>query len=284
MNMREHEDAPPLRGVRVVTLAVNVPGPVAAVRLRELGASVTKVEPPDGDPLEAVSPAWYHELRAGQEAARLDLKRPEDRAALDDLLGRADLLLTARRPAALERLGLTWPRLRERFPRLAWVAIVGHAAPHADAPGHDLTYVASLGLLDPPGLPRTLLADLSGAERAVSAALALLYARERGGDAGYAEVSLAEAARSFAQPLRHGLTRPGGPLNGGLPAYNVYRASEGWIAVAALESHFRERLQRALGLERLDADALRHAFRQHNAAYWETWGLERDLPVAALRE
>jgi len=56
MNMREHEDAPPLWGVRVVTLAVNVPGPVAAARLCELGASVTKVEPPGGDPLEAVSP------------------------------------------------------------------------------------------------------------------------------------------------------------------------------------------------------------------------------------
>lgn len=228
--MREHEDAPPLWGVRVVTPAVNVPGPVAAARLCELGASVTKVEPPGGDPLEAVSPAWYHELSAGQEVVRLDLKQTEDRAALDDLLGRADVLLTASRPAALNRLGLAWPGLHERFPRLAWVAIVGHAAPHADASGHDLTYVASVGLLDPPRLPRTLLADLAGAERAVSAALALLYARERGQDAGYAEVSLAEAARSFAEPLRHGLTRPGGLLNGGLPAYNVYRA-EGTTAL-----------------------------------------------------
>jgi len=284
MNMCEHEDVPPLRGVRVVTLAVNVPGPVAAARLHALGASVTKVEPPGGDPLEAVSLAWYHELRAGQEVVRLDLKQPEDRAALDDLLGRADLLLTASRPAALDRLGLAWPGLHARFPRLAWVAIVGHAAPHADASGHDLTYAASVGLLDPPRLPRTLLADLAGAEQAVSAALALLYARERGQDADYAEAPLAEAARSFAPPLRHGLTQPGGPLNGGLPAYNVYRASEGWIAVAALEPHFRERLQRELELERLDAEALRHAFRRHSAAYWEAWGLERDLPVSALRE
>ncbi len=282
--MREHEDAPPLRGVRVVTLAVNVPGPVATARLRALGASVTKVEPPGGDPLEAVSPAWYHELCMGQEVARLDLKQTEGRATLNDLLGRADLLLTASRPAALDRLGLTWPRLHERFPRLARVAIVGHAAPHSDAPGHDLTYAAAVGLLDPPRLPRTLLVDLAGAERAVSAALALLYARERGGDAGYADVSLAEAARNFADPLRHGLTQPGGPLNGGLPAYNVYRAEEGWIAVAALEPHFRERLQREFALERLDAEALQHVLRQHSAAYWEAWGLERDLPVAALRE
>lgn len=53
---------PPLNGVRVVSLAVNIPGPVAAATLRELGASVIKVEPPSGDPLAVGSPAWYQEL------------------------------------------------------------------------------------------------------------------------------------------------------------------------------------------------------------------------------
>ncbi len=50
--------AAPLAGIRVVAVATNVPGPVAAARLRELGASVTKVEPPEGDPLGIVAPAW----------------------------------------------------------------------------------------------------------------------------------------------------------------------------------------------------------------------------------
>jgi len=236
MNTREHDDVPPLRGVRVITLAVNVPGPVAAARLTRLGATVIKVEPPDGDPLAAVSPAWYRELRAGQEVVRLNLKADDDRAALDDLLGQADLLLTATRPAALDRLDLSWPRLHARFPRLARVAIVGPPASHAGAPGHDLTYLAPLGLLSPPELPRTLLADLAGAGRAVEAALALLYARERDHVAGHVEVSLADAAGLFADPLRHGLTRPGGALNGGLPEYNLYSTREGWIALAALEA------------------------------------------------
>ncbi len=88
-------DGAPLHGVRAVTLAVNVPGPVAAARLRTLGATVVKIEPPAGDPLEAVSAAWYRELRAGQEVVQLNLKEDGDRRALDDLLGRADLLLTA---------------------------------------------------------------------------------------------------------------------------------------------------------------------------------------------
>ncbi|HEY3712692.1 MAG TPA: CoA transferase, partial [Amycolatopsis sp.] len=61
--------------MHVVTTALNIPGPVAAARLRELGATVTKVEPPGGDPLALAAPDWYRELAAGQEVVRLDLKR-----------------------------------------------------------------------------------------------------------------------------------------------------------------------------------------------------------------
>src|SRR5262245_46295387 len=206
-----------LDGIRIVNLALNLPGPVAAAKLRALGAMVLKVEPPDGDLLEHGCPAWYGELHQGQEVRRLNLKDPADRARLDALLESADLLLTAFRPAALERLDLSWPRLHERFPRLCQVAIVGYAPPHADRPGHDLNFQATAGLLTPPHLPKTCLADLAGAERAVSAALALLLARERGQGCGFVQVSLAEAAEDFAAPLRHGLTAPNGILGGGFP-------------------------------------------------------------------
>jgi crotonobetainyl-CoA:carnitine CoA-transferase CaiB-like acyl-CoA transferase len=56
----------PLDGVDVVSLAVNLPGPLAAARLREFGATVTKVEPPAGDPLAAGAPQWYSKLTSGQ--------------------------------------------------------------------------------------------------------------------------------------------------------------------------------------------------------------------------
>ncbi|MBA3491107.1 MAG: CoA transferase, partial [Rubrobacteraceae bacterium] len=208
---------PPLQGVRVLTLAVNLPAPVAASRLCAKGASVVKVEPPGGDPLALMCPGYYEDLSAGQEVVRLDLKDQRDRASLDDRLEGMDLLLTATRPAALERLGLSWPELHARFPRLCQVAIVGHPPPNEDAPGHDLTYQARFGTLSPPGMPPVLAADLAGAERAVSAALSLLFARERGQGAGYEQVALSEAARSFAEPLRQGLTTPGGVLGGGFP-------------------------------------------------------------------
>ncbi|HEY8552776.1 MAG TPA: CoA transferase [Thermaerobacter sp.] len=238
----------PLRGCRVVNLALNVPGPVAAARLQALGATVVKVEPPGGDPLASAAPAWYRQLTAGQEVVTLDLKTPDGREALERLLTDADLLLTAQRPSALARLGLAPADVGRRFPRLAYVAIIGYPAPRQDEPGHDLTYLAETGLLDPPVLPRTLMADLAGAERAAAAALALLLARQRGLPDRYVEVILAEAARALAAPLEHGLTGPGGWLGGGLPFYRCYRARDGWVAVAALEPRFARRLLAELSL------------------------------------
>ncbi|HZT83456.1 MAG TPA: CoA transferase [Gemmataceae bacterium] len=272
----------PLDGVRVVALAVNLPGPLAAARLRDLGAAVAKVEPPAGDPLFHARPGWYAELTAGQEIRRLDLKQPADRGRLEELLRPADLLLTSARPPALHRLGLSWPELHARHPRLCHVALVGELPPRDDAPGHDLTYQARLGLVDPPHLPRSLLADLAGAEEAVSAALALLLGRERGQEAGHAVVSLAAAAERFARPLREGLTAPGGMLGGGLPGYGLYRASDGWVAVAALEPHFWQRLQAELGLSDASRAELEAAFRRQPARWWEEWAAGRDLPVVAV--
>jgi crotonobetainyl-CoA:carnitine CoA-transferase CaiB-like acyl-CoA transferase len=64
----------PLQGIRVLTLATNLPGPVAVARLYQLGASVTKVEPPQGDALAHSRPDWYRALHQGQEVLRLNLK------------------------------------------------------------------------------------------------------------------------------------------------------------------------------------------------------------------
>jgi crotonobetainyl-CoA:carnitine CoA-transferase CaiB-like acyl-CoA transferase len=251
--------------------------------LRDIGATVVKVEPPFGDPVAAAAPAWYALLCAGIEVLPLDLKHPEGRARLRMLLDTADVLITASRPSSLERLGLGWPALHSSHPRLCHVAIVGYAAPRHDEAGHDLTYQCDAGLVAPPALPATLIADLSGAQQAVSAALALLLARERTGEAGRTEVALAEAAAAFAPPVRHGLTTGNGWLGGGVPAYNVYRASDGWIAIAALEPQFRFALARELGIDVEDRKAMTATFGTRTAEEWQAWGHQRGLPLAAVR-
>jgi alpha-methylacyl-CoA racemase len=272
-----------LSGLKIVSLAINLPGPFAAGRLRDLGAIVTKVEPPDGDPLARGCADWYRALHESVTVVRLDLKVSADRERLNPLLADADLLLTSSRPAALERLGLSWKELHSQFPRLCQVAIIGHAPPDENQPGHDLTYQATLGLVAPPDMPRALIADLGGAEEAVSMAVSLLLSRERHGTAEFAQVSLAEAAARFALPHQHGLTRTAGLLGGGWPGYNLYRSMDGWVAVAALEPHFAERLKVELAIETFSNEALAAAFARRTAAEWEAWGTKHDLPIVAVR-
>jgi alpha-methylacyl-CoA racemase len=275
-------DSQPLSGIRVLSLAINVPGPVAAARLLELGATVVKVEPPSGDPLSLISPAWYQSLAQSQKVVRLNLKEPDQRAQLDHLLEESDLLITATRSSALDRLSLGWSQIHARFPRLSHVAIVGHQAPNQDKAGHDSTYQAELGLIVPPNLPRTLLADLAGAERVVSAAAMLLFERERHGVGGYARVSLVEAARLFADPLRFEVTTEGGPLGGALPRYNIYRTLDGWLVLAALEPHFWEKLQNEIGLCEPTQGELSRVFLTRRSLDWEDWASARDLPLVAV--
>ena len=97
-----------LDGVRVVALATNIPGPLAAARLRSMGASVTKVEPLAGDPLESASQRWYAAICAGLDVVRINPREPKERDGLYERVREADVLLTTMRGSALSRLGLGW--------------------------------------------------------------------------------------------------------------------------------------------------------------------------------
>ena len=267
-----------LEGTRVLSLAPNIPGPLAASRLRDLGARVTKIESPLGDALASVAPAWFAELHHDVERVVLDLKEASDRAALDARLAETDVLLTSSRPSSLVRLGLIWDVLHAKYPRLVHIAIVGEVAPHDERPGHDLTYVARAGLIAPPTMPRVLLADMGGAERAVSATLALLLRRSLSGRGARADVALRDAAEFFATPLRYGLTAPTGALGGALPRYALHRARDAWIAVAAIEPQFAASLVAELGPDYVNA------FASEDAATWERFGDEHDIPIARVHD
>lgn len=274
----------PLRGLRVVTLAVNAPGPVTAARLCELGASITKIEPPSGDPLKKYCPKWYRRLIQGQEVVVMNLKDVNDRVRLDRLLSRADLLLTSSRPLALKRLYLDWTELHGKFPSLCHIALIGHPAPRNNVAGHDLTYQARVGLIAPPTLPNTLLADLTSAERMVSTALSLILRRQRSGVGLYDEVIIEQVAKDLTMPLRCGLTANDGVLGGKSPQYNLYRARDGWIAVAALEPHFWKKFKEELRLSQAGVREISAASRLRAARDWERWALQRDLPIVAVRQ
>ncbi len=274
---------PALLGCKVISLALNVPGPVAAKRLKELGATVVKVEPPNGDPLHIYSADYYRELQLGIAVKKINLKDELGRQDFDALLADADILLTAQRPAALARLNLAWDRLAKDFRRLSHIALVGYPHPNENEAGHDLTYLASQGLLSPAQMPLTLMADIAGAERAVTASLTAIIAREKSGHGSYHEVALAEAAAAFAGPLKFGMTKSGALLGGGFAGYNIYSCSEGHIAVAALEPHFFAHLQELLNVQYATVPMLAEIFLTRTASEWESWAQRHDVPLTRLR-
>ncbi len=188
------------------------------------------------------------------------------------------------------------------------MAIVGQSGAEGDIAGHDLTYQAASGLLIGGAMPSTLIADLVGIERAVSATCALLLARANGSRDLYAEVSLAECAHDFAGPLRLGLTTSTGPLGGTNPFYSLYQTKDGLLAVAVLEEKFWRRLLQLLSgelngredsaVERRSVDVLspvstssaelrellEQMFLGRSATEWEQWARANDLPMAAVRQ
>lgn len=246
-----------LKGVRILSLSLNLPGPAALLRLRQMGASCVKFEPPapanapagvTGDPMSTYSGAAYDALHPGIRVETVDLKTEAGQKTMHSELASTDVLLTSFRPSALNKLGLAWDDLHQRYPALSLVAIVGAPGPQAELPGHDLTYQAENDLLTGLDLPATLYADMGGALMAVEAVLQAVLLQQQTRQGHRFEVALSEAAAHLALPRAWGLTLPGTPLGGGHAGYQLYPCLDGRVALAALEPHFAKSLCLAAGL------------------------------------
>ncbi len=296
----------PLHGLRILSLALNLPGPAALMRCRRMGAACTKLEPPTGDPMQHYRPEAYADLHEGVQVLEADLKTETGQAVLHRELARTDVLLTSFRPSALDKLGLGWKSLHARYPSLSQVAIVGAPGARAEEPGHDLTYLADNGLVHGLELPATLYADMGGSlvasEAVLQAALRKHERHDGGGDLHpeglyleglYLEVALSDAAAYLGLPRRWGLTRPEGAVGGAHAGYRVYRCKDGRVAVAALEPHFARALCEAAGFATSDRQVmLAPATREAVAAFLagqtceqlERLAVEKDIPLHAMRD
>lgn len=264
--------AAPLKGVRVLTLALNLPGPAAVMRLQAMGAKCTKLEPlaPAGlhtaDPMGIYKPAAYDDMHKGLKVLQADLKSDRGQAALHKQLAQTDVLITSFRPSALVKLGLAWKELHQRYPALCVVSIVGASGTRAEEAGHDLTYQADSGLISGLDMPASLYADMGGSLFATEAVLQALLLRQRPGrtqgQGVFHEVALSEASAYLALPRTWGLTAPQGDVGGAHAGYKVYPCKNGRVAVAALEPHFAARLCEAAGLGKVAAKHM-HQRRTH---------------------
>lgn len=248
MNLSSLKPKKTLKGTRLLSLSLNLPGPAALQRCRQMGASCIKLEPPAGDPMRLYQATAYATLHEGVRVITADLKNEMGRKALQRELTKADVLLTSFRPSALNKLGLSWKALHQQYPQLSQVAIVGAAGTHAEQPGHDLTYQADNGLVTGLDLPPSLYADMGGALMATQAVLQAVLQQRTAGRGIYLEVTLSEAAAWLALPRSWGLTTPDGAVGGAHAGYRVYPCKDGRVAVAALEPHFAAALCAAAGV------------------------------------
>ncbi len=246
----------PLKGVRIVSLALNLPGPAALMRCRAMGARCVKLEPPSGDPMRHYSPPAYLALQGGIKVLAGDLKTDAGQKVLHRELARADILLTSFRPSALAKLGLDWKKLHKHYPALSQISITGGQGERAEEPGHDLTYLADSGLLPGLALPATLYADMGGSLMASEAVLQATLNQRLKGKGIFIEVALAHAADYLALPRHWGLTQPGGWVGGAHAGYQIYPCKNGRVAVAALEPHFASALCAAAGVQASDTHAM----------------------------
>ena len=271
-----------LKGVRVLSLSLNLPGPAALMRCKAMGATCVKLEPPSGDPMGLYSPKAYAELHLGVRIAKADLKTEQGQRALHRELAKTDVLLTSFRPSALKKLGLVWKDLRQQYPQLSVVAIVGAPSARAEEPGHDLTYMAENDLIPGLELPASLYADMGGSLVATEAVLQAVLTQRSKGKGVQIEVALSEAAAYIGLPRSWELTKPGTAVGGGHAGYKVYACKDGRVAVAALEPHFAASLCALAGVS-MESMKTMFSPQTHEAiAVWIASKTRQQLDVLAV--
>lgn len=201
----------PLKGVKVLELATVVAAPTVARMMADYGADVIKIEAPNGDllrsigggflmPMEPDNNPLYDLCNSGKKMVSLDLKKPEGMAIFHRILAESDVFVTNVRMRSLEKMGLGYEALKEKYPRLVYAHFSGFGltGPDVDRPGFDSTAFwlrsgPSQDWLTPgafPLRPAFAFGDLATASSFLSGIMMALYARNNTGHGTLVSTSL----------------------------------------------------------------------------------------------
>lgn len=266
----------PLEGIRILEFEGLGPAPFCAMLLAGLGADILRVTRPDRGPHRAETGDAV--ILRGRDSVAADLKSPDDRAKVLQLIAASDALLEGFRPGVMERLGLGPDICLVHNPRLVYGRMTGWGQTGALSAraGHDINYIALTGALhaiggpDTPAVPLNLIGDYGGGAMflAVGVLAALLEAQKsaRGQVVDAAMTDGAALLMSLFHSMRAGGAwadrRAANLLDGGAPFYRCYACADGrHVAVGALEPPFFAALLDGLGIPR-------DRFVQHDRAGW----------------
>ncbi|TWG92807.1 crotonobetainyl-CoA:carnitine CoA-transferase CaiB-like acyl-CoA transferase [Mesorhizobium sp. J18] len=249
-----------LTGVRVLDLSQYIPGPMASLFLADMGAHVTKIEPPDGDEMRHLGPrddqgrpVFYRSMNGGKIIRRMNLKDEAARRDFLELVAESDIVLEGFRPGVMQRLGIDYPVLREANPSIILCSISGYGKNSTlrSSAGHDANYLALMGMLERNGSGRPAffdppISDVAGSLFAVTVMLGALHGRSRSGQGCEIDLALADTIMplQMMQVADYGANRTVPHqgttyLNGAAAYYEVYRtADEGFVVLGAVELKF----------------------------------------------
>ena len=254
-----------LSGLRVVDLTLFLPGPYLTMQLADHGAEVIKVEPPgEGDPTrhlglsDGAGTVYFRLLNRGKKSVVLDLKSAEGRAALYELVEKADVFVESFRPGVMDRLGFGQAELRKRNPRLVYCSMsaFGAAGPYRNRPAHDLAVEALAGALSlNTTIPPLPVSDLLAALQGLAGILMALYRREKSGRGDYLDIGMHDVTvAALSNVLGPTLAENRQPVpehertTGGSAFYRIYATADGrHIALGGQEMKFVKNLLGALG-------------------------------------
>ena len=266
----------PLQGVRVIELAHVMAGPVAGLMLADMGADVIKVERPSGDDTRHSAPfvgdqaASYMMMNRNKRGIVLDLKDPDQVAALRQMIRTADVVLENYRQGTLEKLGLGYEVLKADNPGLIYGSIsgFGRTGPYAERPGFDLIAQGMSGLMsvtgEGPGRPPCKVgppvSDITAGILLAMGVSAALAQRRETGQGQLVETSLFEAAIThtyWQSAIAFATGTDPEPMGSAHPLnapYQAIRTSDGYINIGAANQGNWVRLIRLIGAERLGED------------------------------
>ena len=274
----------PLEGLIVIAVEQAVAAPFCSSRLADAGAHVIKVERPEGDFARGYDAAakgqssYFVWLNRGKDSVVIDLATKEGRAALEELIASADVLLQNLKPGSMDKLGFSLERLRKDYPALICCTISGYGddGPYADRKAYDLLIQAESGLASITGGPEgpsrvgISVVDIATGATAHASILEALIARGRTGKGADIRISMFDVMADWmAVPLIN--SEAGNPpkrmalAHPSIAPYGVFNSKDGKGILISIQSEreWKKLCAEVLGPAR---PAQRSPLRQHGRA------------------
>ena len=267
----------PMSGVTIVDLSRVLAGPYCTMLLAEQGARVIKVEAPGkGDDAREYGPfvkdksIYFMSVNRGKESIALDLTTAGDRAILEKMLARADVVVENYRPGTMEKFGLGWDVLHAKFPKLIYASAsgFGHSGPDKLRPAYDIVVQGMGGIMSvtghaggPPTRVGMSIGDIGAGLYTCIGVQSALFHRAMTGEATKVDISMFDCQLALLEnaALRYFLTGTApGPLgvrHQSITPFEVYDAADGYIVIAAGNDSLFVKLCNALGRPDLAKDA-----------------------------